>query len=53
MSTYAGAVWRLAVFLVIVADFVKIILVELANETGEVAVFEMFGQNVLGEFFVL
>lgn len=33
--------------------FVEIILVELSDETREVAVFKMLGKDVLGELFVL
>lgn len=38
---------------VVVSHLVEIILVELAHKTGEVAMFEMFGKNRLGESFVL
>lgn len=50
---YPCPVGRLAALFVIVADLVKIILVQLAHKTGEVAVLEMFGQNMLCEFLVL
>ena len=33
--------------------FVEIVLVELPNETSEVAVLEVLGQDVLGKFLVL
>lgn len=33
--------------------FVKIVFVQLANKTGEVAVLEMLGQNGFGKAFVL
>ena len=42
-DTYPSAVWRLPVFLVIVPHFVEVVLVELPNETSEVAVLEVFG----------
>lgn len=51
--TYVLSVWRLATILVILSDFVKIVLVELAHKTGKVAMLEMFGQDGLGEFFTL
>jgi hypothetical protein len=50
---YPCSIRRLAAFFVIVADFVEVILVQLSHKTGEVAVFKMFWQNVLGEFLVL
>jgi hypothetical protein len=50
---YILSVRRLAVFLVVLADFVKIVLVKLAHETGEVAVLEMFGQDGLRELLAL
>jgi hypothetical protein len=34
-------------------DFVEIILVQLSHEAGKVAVFEVFGQDMFGEFLVL
>lgn len=33
--------------------FVKVVLVELSNETGKVAVFEVLGQDVLGKLLIL
>ena len=44
---------RLPCFFIVLAHFVKIVLVELADETGEVAVFEVFGEDGFGEFFAL
>ena len=38
---------------IIVSHLVEIVLVELAHEAGEIAVFEMFGQDGLGESFIL
>lgn len=35
------------------SDFVEIVFVELTHETGEVAVFEVLGQDMLREFFIL
>lgn len=43
----------MSAFFIIVPDFVKVILVELPNETGEVAMLEVFGENRLGEMFIL
>ena len=51
--TYILSVWRLATLLVILADFVEIVLVELAHKAGKIAVLEMFGQDGLGEFLTL
>lgn len=42
-DTYPSAVWRLPILLVIVPHFVEVVLVELPNETSEVAVLEVFG----------
>ena len=41
------------ILLIIVSHLVEVIFVKLAHEAGEVAVFEMFGQNRLGESFIL
>lgn len=38
---------------IVVSHLVEVILVELAHEAGEVAMFEMFGKDRLGEPFVL
>lgn len=50
---YILSVRRLAVLLVILTDFVEIVFVQLAHETGEIAVFEMLGQDGLGELLAL
>ena len=42
-STDVRTIWRGYVVLVILSDFVEIILVQLPDETGEVAVLEMLG----------
>lgn len=44
---------RLPCFLIILAHFVKVVFVELADETGKVAVFEVFWEDGFGEFFAL
>lgn len=44
---------RLPCFFIVLAHFVEVVLVELADETGKVAVFEVFGENGFGEFFAL
>jgi hypothetical protein len=36
-----------------VSDFVEVVLVQLSYKTGEVTVFEMLGQDSLGELLVL
>lgn len=41
-----------AVF-VVVSHLVEVVLVELANEAGKIAVLEVFGQDRLCESFVL
>ena len=38
---------------IVVSHLVEVVLVELAHEAGEVAMFEMFGEDRLGESFVL
>lgn len=52
-ATYAWAVRRLPRLLIVMPHFVEVVLVQLANKTGEVAVLEMFREDVLGEFLVL
>jgi hypothetical protein len=42
-GTYPSAVWRLAVLLIVVPDFVEVILVQLSDKTREVAVLEVLG----------
>jgi hypothetical protein len=51
--THIGTIWRRTIVLVILSDFVKIIFVQLPDETRKVAVLEMFREDQLGEFFVL
>ena len=50
---YIRPIWRLAIFLVVLADLVKIVFIQLAHETGKVAVLEVFGEDGLGEFLAL
>ncbi len=38
---------------VVVSHFVEVVLIELTDETGKIAVLEMFGQNGFCEPFVL
>ena len=52
-STYTRAVWRMPILFIIVSHLVEVILVELAHEAGEIAMFEMFGKDRLGEAFIL
>lgn len=49
---YRCAVWRLSV-LVIMPDFVEVVFIKLPYKAGKVAVLEVFGQNRLGEPFIL
>ena len=51
--TYSGAIRGLPIFFVVVPDFVKIVLVQLADKAGEVAVLEMLGEDVFGKLLVL
>jgi hypothetical protein len=51
-GTNISAIRRLAI-LFVVSDFVEVVLVQLSYETGEVTVFEMLGQDSLGELLVL
>ena len=53
MLTYPGPIRRLAVLFIVVPHFVEVVLVQLSDETRKVAVFEMLGQDVLSELFVL
>ena len=50
---YIGTVWGLPILLVILTDFVEIVLVQLADETRKVAVFEMSWKDSFGKFFAL
>lgn len=43
----------MATLFIVVPHLVEIILVELAHEAGEVAMFEMFGKDRLGEPLIL
>jgi hypothetical protein len=42
-QAYPGTVWRLAILFVVVSNFVEVVLVQLTNEAGKVAVLEMLG----------
>lgn len=53
LRAYTWPIGRMSCFLVVVADLVKVILVQLAHEAGKVAVLEMLGKDVFGESFVL
>jgi hypothetical protein len=44
---------RLAIFFVIVTNFVEIVLVQLPDKTSEVAVLEVLGKDVFCKFLVL
>ena len=43
LQPYVLTIRRLAVLLVVLADLVEVVFVELAHETGEVAMLEVFG----------
>jgi hypothetical protein len=47
------SVGRCPALFIVLAHFVKVIFVQLADEAGKVAVFEMFGKDGFGEFLVL
>jgi hypothetical protein len=53
LQPYVLTIRRLAVLLVILADLVKVVLVELTHETGKVAMLEVFWQDGLGKFLAL
>jgi hypothetical protein len=44
-TTNIRPVWRLSGFLIVLANLVEIVFVELANKTGKIAVLEVFGQD--------
>jgi hypothetical protein len=50
---YPDTVRRSAALLIIVSHFVEVVFVQLAHETGEVAVLEVLRQDVFREFLVL
>lgn len=52
-NTYILTVRRLSILLVILANLVEIVLVELAHKTGKVAMLEVFRQDGFGEFLAL
>ena len=52
-ATHSWAVRRLAVVLIVVPHFVEIVLVQLPDEAGKVAVLEVLREDVLCEFLVL
>jgi hypothetical protein len=51
--TDIGSIRRLSRLFVILAYFVKVILVQLSNETRKIAVFKVLREDGLGEFFAL
>ena len=52
-QAYPWTIGRLPTLLIVVPDLVEVILVQLADETSEVAVFEMLGQDGFGESLIL
>lgn len=53
MVSYIRTIRRLSIFLVILANFVKVVFIQLPDETRKIAVLEMPGKNGLCEFFAL
>lgn len=51
-TTYIPTIWRLATLL-IMPDFVEVILIQLPNKAGKVAVLKVFWKNGFRELFVL
>lgn len=51
--TNSRAVLGLTILLIVMSHFVEVIFVQLANKTGEVAVFEMLRKDVFRELLVL
>lgn len=51
--TYPCAVRRCASLFIIVPHFVEVVFVKLPHEAREIAVFEVFGQDVFREFLIL
>jgi len=52
-STHTLTIWGLSTLLIVMPNLVEIILVELANEAGEVAVFEVLWEDGFCKSFVL
>ncbi len=53
VPTHPQSVRGLPAFFIVVADFMKVVLVQLAHEAGKIAMLEMFGQDGLGKALVL
>lgn len=53
VCTYSRAILGLTVLFVVVAHFVEVVLVQLSNETGKIAVLEVLGKDVLRKLLVL
>ena len=51
--SYTGAIRRMTALLIVVPNLVEVILVELTDETGEVAVLEVFWQDGFRKPFIL
>ena len=51
--TDIGSVWRWGAVFVILSDLMEVILIQLSDEASKIAVLEMLGQDVLGEFLIL
>ena len=51
--THACSVRRLSILFIVVSDFVEVVLVELANEAGKIAMLEVFREDRFGEALIL
>jgi hypothetical protein len=51
--TDVGPIWRRCIVFVVLSNLVEVIFVELPDETGKIAVLEMFGKNQFRELLVL
>lgn len=43
----------MSILFIVVSHLMEVVLIKLAHEAGEVAMFKMFGQDRLGEPFIL
>ena len=51
--TYPSTIGGLPAILIVVSHFVEVVFIQLADEAGKIAVFEVFGQDGFGESLVL
>lgn len=52
-SSYSWPVLRWSAIFIVLPDLVEVVLVELTDEAGKVAVLEVFREDGLGKLFVL